>query len=274
MHQRLLYAGAKPSRLIYASFTTVEKDFAPVSHSHPNTEIIYVSDGEGYIVTQNGKTKLTKGDCAVINGISEHREESVNGKELTFYAIGVTDYGFTNASVVEVFTPNSYDGQTLARSFKGVFEELKQFDALWEDVVNLYTELICAFTSRYTRAQKGLIQRRGTTLVENTKRIIDNRYYAPIKPESIAASLSVSYSTLIHTFKNETGKTITEYKLSKQITEAKSLLSLTDMNVSQIALNVGFGTNTYFSKIFKRETGETPKQYRERIKKSAKKDNN
>jgi AraC-like DNA-binding protein len=38
------------------------------------------------------------------------------------------------------------------------------------------------------------------------------------------------------------------------------------MSINQIALNVGFSTNTYFSKIFKRETNLTPKEYRERFK--------
>lgn len=263
MHQRLLYTGSKTSRLIYASVTTVEKDFIPVSHSHPNTEIIYVSEGEGYVITQNDKIKLIKGDCAVITAISEHREEVVQGKNLTFYAIGVNDFGFKNNTGIEVFSPKLSDSQTLSRCYKSLFEELKCGDSFWEDAVNLYTELICTLTSRYSLAQKGSGEVHGTSLVESAKRYIDSRFYTPIKTENIATALSVSYSTLIHTFKKETGKTITDYKLSKQIDEAKSLLSLTDMSINQIALNVGFGTNTYFSKIFKRETNITPKQYRE-----------
>ena len=106
----------------------------------------------------------------------------------------------------------------------------------------------------------------GNSLVENAKRFIDGKFYTPIKAEDMATALSVSYSTLIHTFKAKTGITITEYKLLKQIEEAKSLLSLTDMSINQIALNVGFSTNTYFSKIFRRETGLAPKKFREQYK--------
>lgn len=263
MHQRILYTGSKKSRLIYASVSSIDKNFKPVSHCHPNTEIIYLNDGEGYIVTGEGKTKLIKGDYAVITGGAEHREEAVFGKEMIFYAIGVNDFGILkNEPGIKVFSPQEVDGKSLSRCFKSVFEELKRDNTLWEDAVDLYTELICTLTSRYAVTERGSVEIRGTSLVESAKRFIDGRFYATIKAEEIATTLNVSYSTLIHTFKNETGKTITEYKLSKQMEEAKSLLSLTDMSISQIALHVGFGTNTYFSKIFKRETGLAPKDYR------------
>ena len=267
MHQRLLYTGTNKTRLIYASLSTLENNFKAVTHSHPNTEILYLHEGEGFIVTQNEKIKLTKGDFAVISSLCEHREESIIGKEMTFYAIGVNDFGLPEDKAgVTVFSPLNSDGKSLEYSFINVFEELKRNYSLCKDAVNLHTELILIITSRYTLAERGVKVIHGTTLVENAKRFINSRFYATIKAEEMATAMNVSYSTLIHTFKKETGKTITEYKLLKQIDEAKSLLSLTDMSINQIALNVGFSTNTYFSKIFKRETNLTPKEYRERFK--------
>ncbi len=267
MHQRILYTGSKKTRLIYASVSSIDKNFKPVSHSHPNTEIIYLSDGEGHLVTGEGEIKLVKGDYAVITGGVEHREEAVSGREMTFYAIGVTDFGIPeNELGVKIFSPDEVDGKSLSRCFKSVFEELKRDAALWEPVVDLYAELICTVTSRYVVTEHGATEIRGTSLVERAKRFINERFYSTIKTEEMATTFNVSYSTLIHKFKNETGKSITGYKLSKQIDEAKSLLSLTDMNIGQIAFHVGFGTNTYFSKIFKRETGLTPKDYREKYR--------
>lgn len=267
MHERLLYTGNVKTRLIYASVSSVEKNFKPISHSHPNTEIIYVSSGEGYIYTFNDKIKLYKGDLVVITGGAEHREENTINKDFTFYAVGLNDFGIENSQTgIRVFTPNEVDGAILSKTFKGVFDELKRNDEFWQNAVNLYVEVICTLSSRYTGAKNGVNEQRGTSLVESVKRYIDGRFYTAIKSEDMANALSVSYSTLIHTFKAETGKTITEYKLSKQIEEAKSLLSLTDMSINQIALNVGFGTNTYFSKTFRRETGYTPKKYREKFK--------
>ena len=250
MHQRLLYTESDNSRLIYASLSTIEKTFKPVSHSHPNTEIIYVSEGEGYIVCLNEKIKLYKGDLAVITGGVEHREEGVLNKPFTFYAIGVNNFEIANSVIgINKFTPFQNDLEGFAVSFKNVFEELKRDDGNRKNVIDLYTELIFTLTLRYVDASLSVSEKHGTSLVESTKRFIDSRFYTQIKIDELATSLSVSYSTLIHTFKAETGKTIIEYKLLRQIDEAKSLLSLTDMSINQIALYVGFGTNTYFSKI-------------------------
>lgn len=265
MHERILYAGSKKSRLIYASVSSIDKNFKPVSHSHPNTEIIYLSDGEGYLVASENKIKLVKGDYAVITGGAEHREEAVSGREMIFYAVGITDFGaLKNESGVRVFSPREFDGKSLSCCFKSVFEELKRNTVLREYAVDLYTELICTLTSRYVVTERGATEISGTSLVERAKRFINERFYSAVKTEEMATAFNVSYSTLIHKFKKETGKTITEYKLSKQVAEAKSLLSFTDMSICQVAFHVGFGTNTYFSKIFKRETGLTPKEYREK----------
>ena len=269
MHQRLLYTGKTPTDLIYVSKTCLEKDFAPVMHSHLNTEILFVTEGSGYIVGNDKKYRLNKGDGVVIKGGVMHREERDESRNMEFYAVGVSNYGLDGVSEdgIKTFTTFVSDTKTLAVLFGALMDELKRAAPLWETAAVSYVNLITAFATRYAGAQKGVKEVYGTGLTACAKRIIESKFYSNVKAEDVAAVLSVSYSTLIHTFKRETGMTVTDYKIACRINEAKSLLTLTDMSINQIALNVGFGTNTYFTQTFREKTGLTPNEFRDRADK-------
>lgn len=264
MHQRILYTGKTPTDLIYVSKTDLEKDFVPIMHSHANTEILFVTEGCGYLVGNDKKYRLNKGDGVVIRGGVTHREERDESRNMEFYAVGVNDYGLSDGeSGIKTFTAFVSDAKTLTVLFGALMEELKRAAPLWETAAVSYVSLITAFATRYTGAQKGVKEFYGTGLTACAKRIIESKFYSNVKAEDVAAALSVSYSTLIHTFKRETGMTVTDYKIDCRINEAKSLLTLTDMSINQIAMNVGFGTNTYFTKTFREKTGVTPKEFRD-----------
>ena len=67
------------------------------------------------------------------------------------------------------------------------------------------------------------------------------------------------FSTL---FKQSTGSSFKEYLNMVRIEESKRLLATTEHSIIDIALAVGFEDQSYFSKVFKKYTGLTPKQYR------------
>lgn len=67
------------------------------------------------------------------------------------------------------------------------------------------------------------------------------------------------FSTL---FRQSTGSTFKEYLNMVRIEESKRLLANTDYSIIDIALATGFEDQSYFSKVFKKYTGLTPKQYR------------
>ena len=67
---------------------------------------------------------------------------------------------------------------------------------------------------------------------------------------------------LSHIFKEHSGMSPIDYVLHKRIEEAKKLLTNTDLNISQISSILGFGTASYFSQYFKKETKMSPSAYR------------
>ena len=72
--------------------------------------------------------------------------------------------------------------------------------------------------------------------------------------------MSISYFSA--QFKQHTGKTFVEYLTDVRLEQAKELLSFHDMKTYEIAESVGYSDPQYFSVIFKRHVGVSPKQYR------------
>lgn len=77
-------------------------------------------------------------------------------------------------------------------------------------------------------------------------------------------SFHFSQSTIYKLLKNTTGKSFSEIKLENQLKKAKILLTESQIPILEIMENVGIKNVTYFYTKFKNNTGETPKQYRER----------
>ena len=75
---------------------------------------------------------------------------------------------------------------------------------------------------------------------------------------------------LVHTFTKHLGVSPINYVINKRIQEAKNLLATTSYSIRDIASIVGFGNSSYFSQMFKKVTGISPKSYR--VKNSKDKD--
>lgn len=67
---------------------------------------------------------------------------------------------------------------------------------------------------------------------------------------------------LCRLFKKKMGLTIMEYVLKTRITMAKEMLLSSDLSVTEISESCGFSSISYFSRVFKAETGMTPLQYK------------
>lgn len=75
----------------------------------------------------------------------------------------------------------------------------------------------------------------------------------------------MSKAYLSKLFNQEVGVNFTTYLNDKRIQKSLEYLEDKDMNLADIALQVGFEDQSYFTKVFKKLLGETPKEYRKRI---------
>lgn len=81
----------------------------------------------------------------------------------------------------------------------------------------------------------------------------------------IANKLSLSTSYLQHLYKQFFSTTVSNDITDSRIEYAKQLLISTDMKVSVIARKCGYNTDVHFMRMFKKQTGKTPSQYRKLI---------
>ena len=106
-------------------------------------------------------------------------------------------------------------------------------------------------------------------LVQKTILIIDSDLAADLSLSTLAEVQGVSAGYLATVFKREAGRTITAYVRERRMSHAEHLLESTNLQIQTIALHCGILDLQYFSKLFKRETGKSPKEYRESAKKMA-----
>ena len=83
-----------------------------------------------------------------------------------------------------------------------------------------------------------------------------------INLEKIAGVLWVNPSYLSRQFKSKVGVSITDFTTAKRVFAAKNLLISTDLQISDVALSVGYGSIPYFNSVFKKSTGCNPTQFR------------
>ena len=80
--------------------------------------------------------------------------------------------------------------------------------------------------------------------------------------ENIAAQVNLSPDYMSKVFKTEMNTTLSQYIIDERMEKAVLLMRTTRLNVSRIAMEVGYGNFSYFTKLFKKHTGLTPREYR------------
>ena len=98
------------------------------------------------------------------------------------------------------------------------------------------------------------------------KYVTENIDTPDLKIDNIADAMGMSRSVLYTKIKQQLGMTPIDFVRHVRIMRACELLKETDESLSSVAFAVGFSDAKYFSKVFKRETGIVPTEYRERTR--------
>lgn len=102
----------------------------------------------------------------------------------------------------------------------------------------------------------------GNPLIERARYWLIHNISSKLQLAELARMLSISERTLFRRFKRVTGVTPNTYLQNVRIESAKSHLTLTDDSIEKIAASVGYGDKAFFSRVFRKHTGLTPRAYR------------
>jgi AraC-like DNA-binding protein len=105
---------------------------------------------------------------------------------------------------------------------------------------------------------------RAAAWLDEVKRRIDQLLPRRVDDSTLAAERDVSRSRLFETFRRLEGKSIGDYVTGCRVERARELLAGSRAPLSQVAEACGFADQSHFTRVFRRETGETPKQFRSR----------
>lgn len=102
----------------------------------------------------------------------------------------------------------------------------------------------------------------GNPLINEVLHYIGKHYMEDLSLSSLADTFFLSKEHLSRLFKRETGTNLFSYIMELKLNDAKELLSSTEMTLEEIAFKLGFSNGNYFSKVFKKNTGQSPREYR------------
>ena len=108
----------------------------------------------------------------------------------------------------------------------------------------------------------GALLEKPKTLIDEVKDYIEKNLTNELSREFIASAVNLSPDYLTKQFKKETNQSLSEYIIYRRISLAKELLISSDMPVGEIVNYIGYSNFSYFSKIFKKDTGFKPLDYR------------
>lgn len=97
---------------------------------------------------------------------------------------------------------------------------------------------------------------------EHAARFIEQNYYLELDVQTLCDYVNYSRSYLSRVFHKQTGFTIPEYINKIRMENAMELLRETPLSLREVAASVGIHDSFYFSKLFKKFTGQTPREYR------------
>ena len=241
-------------RPVYTSgiFEDVESD-----HSTLSLEIIEQNyQNERRLIEAVSKGKLHKVDMiasSILNqGTEERLADSVRNRKN--YLIILNTLLRKAAEFGEVHPLHI---NRLSSAFARKIEELCTID----DSLNLQKEMI----RKYCLLVKEHSLKKYSHLIGRVITLISFDLTADLSLKHISSLMNVNASYLSATFKKECGETLTEYVNRKRMETAAFILSHSDKQIQVVAEECGILDVNYFIKLFKKQYGMTPTQYREDI---------
>lgn len=257
-------------------------------HGHSFLEFTYIEQGEFEHSFENKKQTLRQGDYFIVDYGTQHAyravdESPVSVINLLFYPSFVDRTLKKNDSFEKVV--NSYlvrfnytslnsspSGVVFSDNEKSVYKIVREILNEYRNKQSGYLEYIRTLCAQMLIIIMRSIEKSGakntnSKVISSITDYTNQHYNQKLKLCDFAKKYSYSLSHLSKKFFDETGLNFSEYLQKLRIEKSCSLLETTDLSVLQIANEVGYNDIKFFNKIFKKQLGITPRQFRALSKK-------
>ncbi|SCK01406.1 Methylphosphotriester-DNA--protein-cysteine S-methyltransferase [uncultured Clostridium sp.] len=263
--------------LIYISKSKFENDWHSTLHMHPFTEIFFITSGQGTFQIGDEIVSVKESDLILINPNCSHTERSVsssNPLEYIVFAINNLAIGTSPSTLTDDDTKDTLNTYKILNFNKKKSEILYNLNTLIRELEekNLNYELACKSILTLFLIQVMRNTSSDIFITENFEKIniecmkiknyIDSHYSENITLDFLSNLTYVNKFHLVHLFTKEMGISPINYLINRRIDESKNLLSTTNYSIRDISSIVGFSNSSYFSQMFKKITGISPKDFR------------
>jgi len=151
--------------------------------------------------------------------------------------------------------------------FDGLLQEYKNEKQLWEQkMLLLIAEIYIEISRQYASKELNPGSLIYLTKFQEFEKLVDEQFEQLKSPKEYAAYLNITERHLNRICKSCMNKTTTDIISDRVVLEAKRLLVNTDLSVSEIAAELGYFDNSYFTRLFKLKCKETPVVFRKQTK--------
>lgn len=263
-----------------------EKCISCSAHYHTYIELIYCLNGE-FSAWLNGKNYyFTKGDLLVISSNEVHEIYALSDSPSSYIVIKFepeilynslldtfdTKYVFPftldNTAPQKVFSYSEIYSTELPKLIHNILDEYSKKEYGFELAVKADICRIFLWILRHWNDMGITIPHTDSLYHEHIKSIqkvleyLAEHYSEDVTAEDMAKLANLSYSYFSRVFKQIMNRSFNDYLNFIRITEAEKLLISTDKNITEIAVETGFSSSSYFIKVFDKYKKISPSQFR------------
>lgn len=269
-------ASASAGGLLHAGETWAGGAFFIRAHEHPVWELYLQAHGVTRWRVGDGTYVVAAGGAlAVPPGVRHELADRPQSRHHFFYAaLDVETAAAPLAGGPELLAPwragrvlHTPDGDSLAVPFRTLVREVADARVLVGEGLRAATAMLVVEASRVFAAGPqdgaGAAPRRPETpAVRRARELLDSRYGERWRLTDLAAGSGISAGHLAELFTRQVGVPPQRYLLERRLERAAELLAGSDLPITTIALDVGFGSGPHFSRAFRAVMRCSPRDYR------------
>lgn len=232
-------------------------------------QILYIASGKAhfYFGDKGIDTVVPAGNMVVYRPKEPQKYEYFGDDQTEVYWVHFTGKdvknvlrGYGIADDMRVINTGTSLGYT--RLFKQMILELQRCQPDYQEMLALLLRQLLIAIHRQLTLDRRIRNIYLDTEMETALQYFNDNYNTEINIEEYAASRGMSVSWFIRVFKQYVNTTPMQYIVSIRIANAQILLETTNYNVTEIGSIVGYDNPLYFSRIFKKQKGISPSEYR------------
>lgn len=235
-------------------------------------QLIYISGGSGiYESLSTGKIEIMEGSIILLFPGEWHRYRPDGETGWMEYWVGfkgkivdnLVEQGFFRRSKPVLLTGVNPE---IIKLYQDIVEYTRAEWPGYQPLVSgMIVHLLGLIHSLTLQDALSIEDKQHHQLIQKAKSIIREHIETRTTIEEIAEQLQMGYSLFRKVFKKHTGIAPGQYLIQLKIDRAKQLLVHTDKLIKEIAYDLNFESESYFSKFFKEKTGCSPAVYKKTV---------